>query len=114
MQKIIIDRDSLEVRQIINLDVDPRFDENWYIGYIIKDDVDNIVTNHGFKYSPSTGKFEENKDYKEPEVVIEESPSDARLTELERKLDLVTQQKDEEILELKLALVEIYELGGML
>lgn len=107
MQKIIINRDTLEVCQIINLDKDSRFSEDWYYGYIIKDDVDNKVLHHGYKYIPATGTFEEIEGHKEPEVEVEEKED--KILELQIALAEEMEAKDAEILDLKMALAEQVE-----
>lgn len=104
MQKIVIDNNSNQVMHIINLDIDDTFYEEWYPGCYIIDDVDNSINSYGLIYNKELNRFEEIENYKEE--VCEVLPSDTEILTNE------LQKKDEEILKLKLALVELVE-GGI-
>ena len=46
------------VEQIINVDVDKRFDENWYPNCFVVDDENNEVNGYNLRYHPFKKRFE--------------------------------------------------------
>lgn len=92
MQKIVVDNNTNEVLQIINLDIDTRWDDRWYPSCYVIDDVNNEINSYNLKYNKETEEFEINSDYVEVETIIE--PTQIELLEQENQqlrseLDLI-------------------------
>lgn len=101
LNKIVVDMETNRVMHIVNLDVDDRFNPDWYPNCYIVDDVDNKIDNYGLKYNKELDVFEEIEGY--VEEICEILPSDTKIFES------LLKSKDDEILRLKSAVAEIYE-----
>lgn len=71
MNKVYVNKETNLVEQIINIDVDTRWGEDWFPWCYIVDDADNSLKHHGYRYNLETEEFEEIEGYKEPEVVVD-------------------------------------------
>lgn len=83
MNKVYVNKETNLVEQIINIDVDTRWSEDWFPWCYIVDDEDNSLKHHGYRYNLETEEFEEIEGYEEPEVIIE--PSKAQVVEEKTK-----------------------------
>lgn len=104
MQKIVIDNNTNEVLQIINLDDDDRFDESWYPDCYIIDDINNEINTYGLVYNKEKKTFEQIEDYVEFETVVEETFTKEDIDKIKLELE-ATQNALNEIL--------MNDLGGM-
>lgn len=71
MNKVYVNKETNLVEQIINIDVDTTWSEDWFPWCYIVDDEDNSLKHHGYKYNLETEKFEEIEGFEEPEVIVE-------------------------------------------
>lgn len=109
MQKIVINKETLKVMQVINLDIDSTWSDDWYINDIVVDDTENKINGHGYIYAPETGEFIEIDGYKEPVAEIEENPMVKVINELQSQ---VAEVVDEKYAALEMCILELAEIIG--
>lgn len=98
MNKVFVDKTTNVVSQIINIDKDPRWSEDWFSWCYVVDDPDNKINSYGYTYNLETKKFEEIKGYKEPEVIIEEKQEVQDIQDLKKELEMTQRALNEIIM----------------
>lgn len=58
MNKVYCNKETDMVEQIINIDVDTRWDENWFSNCYIVDDHENKISTYNLKYNKEKEIFE--------------------------------------------------------
>lgn len=104
MNKVYVNKETNMVEQIINIDVDTRWDPYWFPWCYIVDDPENKVDSYNLRYNTETGEFEVNEDFIPVETKIEDSEQQKEMKQLKEELEM-TQNALNEIL--------MMTLGGM-
>ncbi|MDU7085926.1 MAG: hypothetical protein E6344_19755 [Clostridium sp.] len=105
MNKVYCNKETDFVEQIINIDVDTRWEENWFPNCYVVDDPDNEINTYNLRYNKETKEFEivEGIPPKD-EVIVEEAISNEDLKKeneiLQNKITAMQAALDEIILNL--------------
>ena len=86
MNKVFCNKETDLVEQIINIDIDTRFDENWFPSCYVVDDPNNQVNAYNLKYNKELQKFEivEGLDAK-AEVIVIKQPTAEEMKEIKKE-----------------------------
>ena len=86
MNKIYCNRETDMVEQIINIDIDTRWDENWFPSCYVIDDIDNKISTYNMKYNNETEEFElvEGIPAKD-EVIVIKQPTAEEIQEIKKE-----------------------------
>lgn len=70
MNKVYCNKETDLVEQIINIDVDTRWQENWFPNCYVVDDPNNEINTYNLRYNKETKEFEIVEGLKPKEEVI--------------------------------------------
>lgn len=98
MNKIFCNKETNMVEQIINIDIDKNFSEDWFPNCYVVDDPENNINAYNLKYNKDLEVFEVVQGLNpKDEIVIEESEEKNKIKQLTEELEL-TQNALNEIL----------------
>lgn len=91
MNKIYCNKDTDMVEQIINVDIDKNYDENWFKNCYMIDDPYNEISTYNIKFNKKTKRFEVVEGLKEKDKVEIDLSNNEKIEVLEKEnIDLKT------------------------
>ncbi|MDZ5010892.1 hypothetical protein GNF77_18750, partial [Clostridium perfringens] len=89
MNKVFCNKETNMVEQIINIDIDTRFEENWFSNCYVVDDINNEINAYNLRYNKEMKKFESVEGVPDfEEAIFEESEKDLKIKSLKEELEI--------------------------